>query len=39
MPRQLQSNIVYLVKCLDCEAEYIEKTTQHIDARIYQYKI
>ena len=27
------------MKCLNCEAEYIEKTTQHIDARIYQHKI
>ena len=38
-PRHLQSNIVYSVKCLNCEAEYIGKTTQHIDARIYQHKI
>ena len=39
-PRHLQSNIVYSVKCLKCEAEYIEKTTQHIiDAKIYQHKI
>ena len=38
-PRNLQSNIVYSVKCLICEAEYIGKTTQHIDARIYQHKI
>ena len=29
-PRYLQSNIVYLVKSLNCEAEYIGKTTQHI---------
>ena len=35
----MQSNIVYSVKCLNCEAEYIGKTTQHIDARIYQHKI
>ena len=27
------------MKCLNCEAEYIGKTTQHIDARIYQHKI
>ena len=27
------------MKCLDCEAEYVGKTTQHIDARIYQHKI
>ena len=27
------------MKCLNCEAEYIGKTTQHIDARIYQNKI
>ena len=27
------------MKCLDCEAEYIEKTTQHINARIYQHKM
>ena len=39
IPRHLPSNIVYLVKCLDYEAEYIGKTTQHIDARIYQCKI
>ena len=39
MPRHLQSNIVYSVKCLNCEAEYIGKTTQHIDVRIYQHKI
>ena len=39
MPRLLQLNIVYSVKCLNCEAEYIGKTTQHIDARIYQHKI
>ena len=38
-PKHLQSNIVYSVKCLNCEAEYIGKTTQHIDARIYQHKI
>ena len=39
-PRHLQSNIVYSVKCyLNFEAEYIGKTTQHIDARIYQHKI
>ena len=37
IPRHLQSNIVYSVQCLNCEAEYIEKTTQHIDARIYQH--
>ena len=35
----MQSNIVYSVKCLDCEAEYIGQTTKHIDARIYQNKI
>ena len=39
MPRHLQSNIVYSVKCLNCETEYIGKTTQHIDARNYQHKI
>ena len=38
-PRHLQPNIIYSVKCLNCEAEYIGKTTQHIDARIYQHKI
>ena len=38
-PRHLQSNIVYSVKCLDCEAKYVEKTIQHIDARIYLYKM
>ena len=27
------------MKCLDCEAEYVGKTTQHIDARIYQHKM
>ena len=27
------------MKCLNCEAEYIGKTTQHTDARIYQHKI
>ena len=27
------------MKCLNWEAEYIGKTTQHIDARIYQHKI
>ena len=26
------------MKCLDCEVEYIGKTTQHIDTRIYQHK-
>ena len=30
-PRHMQSNIVYSEKCLDCGAEYIGKTTQHID--------
>ena len=25
MPRHLQSNIVYSVKCLDCEAKYVGK--------------
>ena len=38
-PRHLQSNIVNSVKSLNCEAEYVGKTTQHIDARIYQHKI
>ena len=27
------------MKCLNCEAEYIGKTIQLIDARIYQHKI
>ena len=27
------------MKCLKCEAEYIGKTTQYIDGRIYQHKI
>ena len=35
----MQSNIVYSEKSLNCEAEYIGKTTQHIDAIIYQHKI
>ena len=38
-PRHLRSNIVYSVNCLNFEAEYIGKTTQYIDARIYQHKI
>ena len=38
-PKLLQSNVVYSIKCLDCDAEYVGKTTQHIDARIYQHKI
>ena len=38
-PRHLQLNIVYLLKCLACEAEYVGKTSQHIDARIYQHKM
>ena len=25
---------MYLVKCVDCEAEYVGKTSQYIDARI-----
>ena len=37
--RHLQSNIVYSVKCFDCEAEFVGKITQHIDARIYQHKM
>ena len=39
IPRQLQSNIVYSVTCLDCEAEYVGKTTHHIDAIIYQHEM
>ena len=35
----MQSNIVYSMKCLNCVTEYIGKTTQHIDAKIYQHKI
>ena len=27
------------MKCLDFEAEYIGKATQHIDVRIYEHKI
>ena len=37
--RHLLSNIDYSVKCLDCEAEYVGKTTQHTDAKIYQHKM
>ena len=33
IPGQLQSNIVYIVKYLDCEAEYFRKTTLHSDTR------
>ena len=32
--KYLQSNIVYSVKCLDYEAKYVGKTTQHIVAKI-----
>ena len=35
----LQSNNVYSVKCLDRETEYVGKTTQYINARIYQHKM
>ena len=27
------------MKCLDCETEYVMKTTRHIDAKIYQHKM
>ena len=37
--KRLQSNIVYFVKCLDCEVEYARKINQHTDARIYQHKM
>ena len=38
-PRNLQSNIVYAIKCKDCDAEYVGKTTQHIETRLYQHKM
>ena len=38
MPRHLQSNIVYSVKCLNCIGQNI-LGKQHINERIYQHKI
>ena len=40
-PRHLQSNILYSVKFLDCEADYVGETinSAYIDARIYQHKM
>ena len=39
--QDIYNQILYIhaVKCLNCEAEYVGKTTQHIDVRIYQYKM
>ena len=38
-PRQLSSITVYTVKCVNSEAEYVAKTTQHMDAKIYRHKM
>ena len=38
-PKHLQSNIVYSVKYVDCEADYVGKTTKNIETRIYQHNM
>jgi len=37
-PRNLQSHVVYEVKCAECNARYIGKTIRHIETRLNEHK-
>lgn len=38
IPKELKSNVVYCIPCLDCDKEYIGQTSQHLKKRVAQHK-
>ena len=38
LPKHMQSHVVYHLKCLDCDADYIGKTSRQIERRFEEHK-